>query len=245
VRVIAPGGPRTGWLVWAHGGSWHSGSAQAWHHACADLAAIAGVTVVGVDYRLAPQHRHPAALHDIVAVLAWAQQQAAGEGGQVAVGGDSAGGTIAACAALLMRDRGHALAAQVLAYPPTDPQCRADSYHRDASAFPHADALRAAWRSYRGVRPPESSSLYSTPLEASDLTGLAPAIMGVGDLDPVIDDVRDYRKRLLDAGVRVRYQEFPATAHAAFLAPASWLREWLGSTLAAVLSLPLQQGTAS
>ena len=62
VRVLEPSGPRSGLLVWAHGGSWRSGSAQAWHHACADLAKTAGVTVVSVDYRLAPGHRHPAAL---------------------------------------------------------------------------------------------------------------------------------------------------------------------------------------
>lgn len=241
VRVIEPHGHSAGWLVWAHGGSWHRGSAQDWHHACADLADIAGVTVASVDYRLAPRHPHPAALHDVTAALAWARQQATADGVPVAVGGDSAGGTIAACAALVLRDRGVDLAAQVLAYPPIDPLCRAGSYHRDPTAFPQADRLATAWRSYRGAGHDNSPTSYSTPLECADLTGAPTAIIAVGALDPVVDDVRDYRDRLLGAGVTVHYEEPPAAAHGAFLAPgitpqdSNSLRQWLGATLRTTL----------
>ncbi|MEV7628768.1 alpha/beta hydrolase fold domain-containing protein [Actinoplanes sp. NPDC089786] len=80
VRVLEPPGERAGWLVWAHGGSWRGGSARAWHHACAELAGVAGVTVVSVDYRLAPTHRHPAALLDVLTVLSFAQEAAAADG---------------------------------------------------------------------------------------------------------------------------------------------------------------------
>lgn len=244
VRVIEPRGRTAGWLVWAHGGSWHRGSAQDWHHPCADLAATAGVTVASVDYRLAPQHRHPAALQDMVAALGWAARRAGADGVPVAVGGDSAGGTVAACAALVQRDRGMDLAAQVLAYPPIDPLCRAASYHRDPTAFPQAETLTAAWRSYRDNRLGSHPAHYSTPLESPDLTGAAAAIIAVGTLDPVVDDVRDYRERLLAAGVPVRYQEFAATAHGAFLTPAfvrtpePALRHWLGVSLRAALLDP-------
>jgi acetyl esterase len=233
VRVHEPPGPRTGWLVWAHGGSWHSGSARAWHHACAELATFAGVTVVSVDYRLAPTHRHPAATLDVLAVLSWTAERAGGV--PVAVGGDSAGAKIAACAALAVRDRGDALAAQVLAYPPLDPLCRASSYHRDRDAFPQAAMLAAAWLDYRGGHPDSSSSLLSSPFEAADLSGVAPAVLVVGALDPVLDDVRDYRRRLAGAGVSVHYQEMPGTPHGAFLAPEPALRDLLGRGLATVL----------
>ncbi|RZU53775.1 acetyl esterase [Krasilnikovia cinnamomea] len=260
VRILRPTGPRNGWTVWAHGGSWHHGSALTWHHACADLAVAAATTVVSVDYRLAPEHPHPAALEDFLTAVAWAQEQAAGEATEVAVGGDSAGGTIAACAALVLRDSGGHLAAQVLAYPPIDPQCRADSYHRDPCAFPAAGALTAAWRGYRGEHPDGSGGLYSTPMEAADLTGAAPAIIAVGELDPVIDDVRDYQRRLHAAGVPVRYLELARTAHGAFLEPVPArlarprgpsLRSWLGRALAHAfaqrtgVTLPPRQRTFS
>jgi acetyl esterase/lipase len=231
VRVLEPSGPRTGWLVWAHGGSWRSGSAQAWHHPCAELAATSGATVLSVDYRLAPGHRHPAALLDVLAVLTWAVQLAGGDAAAVAVGGDSAGATIAACAAVAVRDRGGALAGQVLAYPPIDPACRADSYRRDPDAFPQPATLATAWHAYRGPGPDISAGLRSTPAEEPDLTGVAPAVLAVGTLDPVLDDVRDYRRRLTDAGVPVRYHELPDTAHGAFLAPEPRLRDFLGRTV--------------
>ncbi|MFF9690778.1 alpha/beta hydrolase fold domain-containing protein [Streptomyces sp. NPDC014623] len=241
-RVLRPRGPHHGWLVWAHGGSWRSGSASDWHEACADLARHASYCVVSVDYRLAPQHRHPAALEDVLAVVEWAQDRAGREGSApVAVGGDSAGATIAACAAVVRRDRGLALSAQVLAYPPLDPYCRAASYTRYAGNFPTQEGLTAAWRAYRGSPDTEDPpGLPSTPLWVEDLSGLAPAILGVGTLDPVLDDVRHYARRLRSAGNDLVYQEFDSGLHGAFLQPPaqdagpddpSALRRWLGASL--------------
>ena len=137
VRVLTPAEP-SGWVVWAHGGSWARGSAEQWHAPCADLAVRSSCVVVSVDYRLAPRHLFPAPVDDVVTAMAWAQQQMVQVGTDpalLAVGGDSAGGTLAACAALAWRDQGHPLGAQVLAYPPLDPQCSAASYTmvRDSS----------------------------------------------------------------------------------------------------------------
>ncbi|MFC8451547.1 alpha/beta hydrolase [Kitasatospora sp. NPDC057223] len=237
VRILRPAAGHRGWLVWAHGGSWRSGSAEGWHRACADLAVQAACTVVSVDYRLSPEHRHPAALQDVLAVLDWAQERAEEEGlPPVAVGGDSAGGTLAALAALVRRDRGQALSAQVLAYPPLDPECRAPSYTRYLNNFPTQESLVAAWEDFRGT---DGAGGYpSTPFEVEDLGALAPAILGVGALDPVADDVRDFARRLRAAGNEVVFQEFPQMLHAAFLMPQGQLRQWLGAALRLRLLAP-------
>ncbi|MFE9446670.1 alpha/beta hydrolase fold domain-containing protein [Streptomyces sp. NPDC006602] len=149
VRIYHPRAQAYGWLVWAHGGSWQAGSVEHWHGPVMDLARVSGCTVVSTGYRLAPGYRHPAQLEDVLTTLSWAQGQTA-DGEPVAIGGDSAGGTIAACAALARRDRNQPLAAQVLAYPPLDPDCAAPSYTREQGAFPTAEDLRRAWRTYRG-----------------------------------------------------------------------------------------------
>ena len=239
VRIYRPGPRSYGWLVWAHGGSWQAGSVEHWHGPVTDLARTSGCTVVSTGYRLAPGYRHPAQLEDVLTVLSWAGEQAA-DGEPLAVGGDSAGGTVAACAALARRDRDQPLAAQVLAYPPLDPDCAAASYTSARGAFPAAEDLRLAWETYRGgvetaVR--GGTPLYSTPLTAERLGGLAPAVLAVGELDPVRDDVTADARLLREAGNAVRLKTFPDTPHAAFLAAGGpgagnpGLRRWLGTAL--------------
>jgi acetyl esterase len=229
VRVYHPRRHRRpGHLVWAHGGSWIRGSAAEWHRPCLDLAARSGVTVVNVDYRLAPGHPCPAALHDVTRAVDWTLRR----GGPVAVGGDSAGATLAAGAALTMRDRGVRLAAQVLAYPPMDPECRSASYGR--GTFPRPADMRDAWTLYLGARPDP----YATPLAVGDLAGCAPALIGVGELDPVADDARAYAERLDHAAVPVRLQIFPGMGHAEFLRPGpSPLRAWIAARLHALFAM--------
>jgi acetyl esterase len=244
VRIYRPARSGRDWLVWAHGGSWRTGSVEGWHDACADLAELSSHTVVSVGYRLAPRHPHPAALTDVLRAMDWAESRSRAEresaDGAVMVGGDSAGGTIAACAALVWRDHDRPLAAQVLAYPPLDPQCAAPSYRRFPDAFPDRVTLVDAWRDYRGLGPTRTTRTHtrtrtrgtfpSTPFEAEDLTGLAPAIIGVGALDPVADDVRTYATRLRAAGNKVELREFPGLGHGAFLTDHA-LRRWLGTAL--------------
>jgi acetyl esterase len=234
VRVLTPARP-SGWLVWAHGGSWSHGSAEQWHRPCADLAARSSCVVVSVDYRLAPHHPYPAPVDDVLAALTWARQQMLHDGttqALLSVGGDSAGGTLAASAALAWRDRGHPLAAQVLAYPPLDPSCDAASYATDGR-FPDRGAMRSAWAAYLGSTSTGSSSSarYGSPLRAEALEGVAPAILAVGELDPVRDDVSAYAQRLGDAGVQVSHRRFPDTAHGAFLLADPSMRAWLAATL--------------
>ncbi|MFJ7592385.1 alpha/beta hydrolase [Streptomyces sp. NPDC097617] len=249
-RAYRPGtGSPQGWLVWAHGGSWRAGSAQDWHGATAELAQYSGFGVLSVDYRLAPDVRHPAMVEDVLSALTWAAEQdrPAAAPPVLAVGGDSAGGTLAACAALVCRDRGVPLAAQVLAYPPLDPECAAASYRRFPDLFPTASYLRAAWQDYRLAGRPVASDgtrLHSTPFEAADLRGLAPAVLATGDLDPVGDDVHRYGHLLREAGVEVTLREFRQTGHGAFLQagrgpgggqPAASMRGWLGRALHSLL----------
>ncbi|NJP94356.1 alpha/beta hydrolase [Nonomuraea sp. FMUSA5-5] len=267
-----------GLLVWAHGGSWQHGSAAEWHHTTTALAVRSGWAVISVDYRLAPRHRHPSAVQDVLTALTWAHDgtpgtplaadgskagtrlAAAGSkagiplavGGSktgipLAVGGDSAGGTIAAVAALAARDRGLPLAAQVLAYPPFDPDCAAPSYHRSPSAFPQAAALRGAWRAWLGdntatagdvaahdiggAPTADRTRLYATPWQAPTLAGVAPAILAVGRDDPVHDDVVTYARRLHADGVPARLLRPPGARHGDMLRPDRPLLHQLATAL--------------
>lgn len=219
-RIYTPARPALGCVVWAHGGSWRAGSIEDWHGACALLCAASSWTVVSVEYRLAPRHPHPAPVHDLLHALDWAARRTAGDGGPLplAVGGDSAGGTIAACAALARRDLGRPLDLQVLAYPPLDPECAAPSY--GIGGFPDPRALRASWQAHRargGSVEMGGVILHSTPFEAAALDRLPPAILAVGTLDPVADDVRAYARALREADNEVELHELPGVSHGAFI----------------------------
>jgi len=218
IRVFTPlGDDPPDVLVWAHGGSWVSGSVEEWHGPCALMAALAEVTVVAVDYRLAPMHQHPAALLDVLAALDWAQTRFAPL--WLAVGGDSAGGTLAAGAAVARREAGTPLAAQVLAYPPLDPTCDSAAYHAQTCEFPSRNRMLAAWRTYTGGGEPDYGTGHppSTPWHVPDLTCLPPAIIAVGSHDPVRDDVAEYAQRLTHAGVPVTLRKFGGRGHGLFL----------------------------
>lgn len=216
VLVHRPVEPVRGWLVWAHGGSWQHGSATQWAPATARLSAVSGWVVVSVDYRLAPEDPFPAAVLDLLAVLDWAEPQA--EGLSVAVGGDSAGGTVAAYAALARRDTGGRVPAQVLAYPPLDPDCAGASYRESPGAFPDRAELRRAWHLWLGTKA-HHRWLRPSPLDAPSLAGLAPVFLAVGDHDPVRDDVTAYAQRLRCDSVPVTLAVLPGTGHGDLLTP--------------------------
>lgn len=229
ILMHRPAQPR-GWLVWAHGGSWQHGSARTWAPATAALAARTGWVVASVDYRLAQENRFPAAVRDMLTALTWAENQT--DGLPVVIGGDSAGGTIAAIAALARRDAGESVPPQLLAYPPLDPACARPAYTTDPGAFPNAAELRAAWQFWLG-RTPDPSFL-PTPLVASHLAGLAPVALVVGEHDPVGDDVTAYADRLRADGVPVRHIVIAGAGHAELLRPDSRL----SVAVAAALSAP-------
>lgn len=207
-----PSTPR-GWLVWAHGGSWQHGSARTWAPVTGALAQRSGWAVASVDYRLAPEHRFPAAVLDMLAALTWAEDQTGSL--PVVVGGDSAGGTIAVIAALARRDDGGPVPPQLLAYPPLDPACARPSYTADPTAFPSAAELRAAWQRWLGSAP--DPRFPPTPLAASSLAGLAPVALVVGEHDPVRGDVTTYADRLRADGVPMGHTVVPGAGHAELL----------------------------
>lgn len=213
--VHCPDQPR-GWLVWAHGGSWQYGSAHQWAPVTGRISALSGWAVISVDYRLAPRHHHPAAVLDTLATLDWAAQQA--DGLPIVIGGDSAGGTIAALAALTRRNTGDRVPPQLLAYPPLDPECSRASYRSAPGVPPDRPGLVAAWRLWLGDHT-SPRSVPTTPLQADSLTGLAPVSLVVGADDPVRDDVRAYAARLQNDGVQVALRTVPDTGHADILDP--------------------------
>lgn len=213
--VHRPDQPR-GWLVWAHGGSWQYGSARHWAPVTSRIASLSRWAVVSVDYRLAPEHHHPSAVLDMLAALGWAEQRA-GEF-PVAVGGDSAGGTIAALAALARRDADGRVPPQLLAYPPLDPACSRASYLAPSAVAPARSDLMAAWRRWLGDTPPHPT-VPATPLQAADLTGLASVSLIVGADDPVRDDVGAYAARLRDDAVPTSLRSLDNTGHADILNP--------------------------
>jgi acetyl esterase len=233
VRCYLPALAGRGIVVWAHGGSWLAGSIEAWHDPCEALALACGRTVLSVDYRLAPRWPYPAPLDDLLRVLRWATDRSAlGPGAPpLMVGGDSAGATLAASAAIRCRDEEIPLAAQILAYPPLDPTCSLPSYRNDPRAFPDRQALLDAWLGYRGA----GDTRYLTPWTISDLRSLPPALIGVGERDPVIDDCRLFGARLRQHGNQVMFRTFPGAPHGLFFhrrPDGSFpLQEWIAASL--------------
>lgn len=221
VRLLVhePEAPR-GFLVWAHGGSWQYGSAAAWSPVTARIAARSGWGVVSVDYRLAPRHRFPAAVLDMVAALSWTWAVAGDR--IVVVGGDSAGGTIAACTALAMRDRSFTAPPQLLAYPPLVAP-------RDAPAG--NGTIASAWKVWN---PPLAAAegVSAAPLDAPNLGGLSPVRIVVGTLDPVQTDVLTYAQALRRDHVPTSLRLLSGVGHADLLRPNSRILEELTTQLA-------------
>ena len=194
-------------LIFFHGGGWVIGDLETHDVLCRQLTAGAGISVVNVDYRLAPEHKFPAALDDAWAATRWVATHAVELGidpDRLAVGGDSAGGNLAAVVALLARDHGApSLALQVLTYPVTDVAAESPSYAEFADGFMLTrESMRWFIAHYlRGTD--DALDWRVSPLRAASLAGVAPALVVTAGFDPLRDEGEAYARRLREAGVRV------------------------------------------
>ena len=194
-------------LVYFHGGGWVIGDLDTHDVLCRQLTAEAGVSVVSVDYRLAPEHKFPAAVDDAWAATRWIVAHAAELGvdaARLAVGGDSAGGNLAAVVALLARDHGGpAIALQALLYPVTDVGTETRSYRDFSEGFLLTrETMRWFFDQYLN-READAVDWRVSPLRASSLAGLPPALIVTAGFDPLRDEGDAYAAALRNAGVRV------------------------------------------
>jgi acetyl esterase len=210
VRAYLPEGAVQGTIVYMHGGGWVTGDLETSHAPAAALAAFSQCRVVSVDYRLAPEHPYPAALDDVMQVIAWA----AAQGGPVLVAGDSAGGNLAAAATLRARATGGpAIAGQILIYPALDPAMESDS-HRKNSPLNYiltTEDMRWFWTHYAGTVAHED--MLVAPSLAATLEGLPPAFVAVASHDVLRDEGIAYADRLRDAGVETEIHVYEGMVH--------------------------------
>jgi len=194
-------------LVFFHGGGWVIGDLETHDVLCRQLTAGSGVSVVSVDYRLAPEHKFPAAVDDAWAATRWVVAHAgelAVDASRLAVGGDSAGGNLAAVVALLARDKGApAIAVQVLIYPVTDLVGETRSYRDFAEGYLLTREGMRWFIAHYLTAETEAADWRASPLRAQSLAGLPPALIVTAGFDPLRDEGEAYAERLRDAGVRV------------------------------------------
>lgn len=186
-------------LLWIHGGGYVIGSAAQDDKLCRRFAHNLGVPVASVDYRLAPKNPYPAALEDCYAALTWLTRLPDVDPSRIAIGGASAGGGLTAALALLARDRGEvAPLFQLLVYPMVDDRsCNRPGMENPRHRMWNPKTNRLGWAAYLRGADPE----VAVPARHADLSGLPPAWVGVGTLDPLYDESVDYARRLLEAGV--------------------------------------------
>ncbi|HEV8584679.1 MAG TPA: alpha/beta hydrolase [Methylomirabilota bacterium] len=211
LRVYRPAGvpaaTRLPVYVYFHGGGWVIGDLETHDVVCRQITAESGVCVISVDYRLAPEHKFPASVDDAWAATRWIAAHAADlgvDGAKVAVGGDSAGGNLAAVVALLARDGGSPpIALQVLIYPVTDLSAESQSYTDLADGYMLTrDSMRWFKAQYL-TKEEDAADWRVSPLRAPSLAGVAPALVITAGYDPLRDEGEAYARRLREAGVGV------------------------------------------
>jgi acetyl esterase len=213
-------------LVYFHGGGWVIGTLDSTDTICRAVANRAGCVVVSVDYRLAPEHPFPAPLDDCYAALVWVAEHGTELGTdttRLAVGGDSAGGNLAAAVALRARDEnGPALRLQLLVYPVTDHGYDTASYRENGEGrLLTTDMMRWFWDHYLGSSGQGGNPLAS-PLRAADLAGLPPALVLTAEYDPLRDEGEAYAARLAEAGVPVTQTRYAGQIHAFWQMPGTF-----------------------
>jgi acetyl esterase len=210
-------------LVWLHGGGWAMGSIETYDAPVRALAGAAGALVASVEYRLAPEHRFPAAVDDSLAAVRWAAATGAELGGdpaRIAVGGDSAGGNLAAVVARKLRGELD-LRLQALIYPVTDGGVNTPSFREFADRYGlTAAGMKRFWELY--LDGTDATDPDASPLRDPDLAGVAPAYVLTAERDVLRDEGEAYALALRDAGVPVTLRRFDGTIHGFF--------RWLAAT---------------
>ncbi|ABM37254.1 alpha/beta hydrolase [Polaromonas naphthalenivorans] len=215
-RLYAPSTEALPVLVYFHGGGFTIGSIATHDTLCRQLSHLAGCAVVSVDYRLAPEYQFPTAAHDAWDALQWLAGHATGLGldaRHLAVGGDSAGGTLAAMCALLARDAGLPLALQLLFYPGCAAHQDTVSHRRFAKGFV-LDEVDIRWFFNHYLRgPADREDWRFAPLNAEHVDDVAPAWFGLAECDPLVDEGLMYADRLRAAGVAVDLEIYRGVTH--------------------------------
>jgi acetyl esterase len=204
-------------LVYYHGGGWVIGDLDTHDTLCRELANAAGCAVVAVDYRMGPEHRFPAAVDDVLAATRWVRAQAGAlrlDPGRLAVGGDSAGGNLAAVVALAARDAGDLpIALQLLIYPATDMRRGHPSHTTNGDGYVLTRDTLAYFHDHYIADPAHDLDWRASPLLHTDLAGLPPALVITAGYDPLRDEGLDYARALTEAGNRATCVCFERQIH--------------------------------
>jgi acetyl esterase len=221
VRIYTPAGsgpfPVLGWF---HGGGWVIGNLESADPVARELTVGGGCVVVSVDYRLAPEAKFPVPFEDCFAATQWIAQNAASinaDPSRIAVGGDSAGGNLAAAVSLAARDRGGpSLVFQLLVYPVTHREFNTVSYRDNADGYMlTTDGMKWYWDQYLSADA-DASNPYAAPLAAADLSGLPPALVITAEFDPLRDEGEAYGQALQAAGVTAATTRYDGMIHGFF-----------------------------
>jgi acetyl esterase len=206
-------------LVFFHGGGWVIGDLETHDVVCRKLAHEGELIVISVDYRLAPEHKFPAAVDDAIHATKWIAANAGKLGidaSRVSVGGDSAGGNLAAVVALAARDgNGPKIAGQVLVYPATDFSMKHPSHAEPETSILLTHSV-IRWFSNHYLGGADINDWRVSPARAKTLAGLPPAYVLTAGADPLRDEGDEYAERLKEAGVAVTYRHFPGQFHGFF-----------------------------
>jgi len=214
-RLYAPGRELLPVLLFFHGGGFTIGSIASHDVLCRQLSRLSGCAVVSLDYRLAPEHRFPTAVNDAWDATQWLAAHGRGlnlDSGRLAVGGDSAGGTLAAVCAVLARDARLPLALQLLFYP----GCAAAPDLPSRERFGHGLVLEKPhirWFFDQYIDRTQREDWRFAPLNAPDVEGVAPAWFGLAECDPLVDEGLAYADKLRSAGVAVDLEIYRGVTH--------------------------------
>jgi acetyl esterase len=214
-RLYAPTTDALPTLLYFHGGGFTVGSITTHDALCRHLAHLAHCAVVSLDYRLAPEHKFPTAVHDAWDAAQWLATNAStlNLDGRLAVGGDSAGGTLAAVCAILARDAGLPLALQLLFYPGCTAHQDTPSHQTFAKGFVLEEAHITYFFSQYVNNRAERDDWRFAPLNAPDVEGVAPAWIGLAECDPLVDEGVLYADKLRLAGVPVDLEIYRGVVH--------------------------------